>query len=473
MGKIKEEAGRGKRSKPLHRMYYNSPIGKLCLEDDGEALTALYPVEAVEPDESLKSDESLKPDADMQPDLCSYNHQDPLACQESELLQHACEELDEYFSGIRETFDIPLHPQGTEFQKKVWNALREIPFGETRSYADIAEWIGQPNACRAVGGANNKNRILIMIPCHRVIGKDGSMTGFGCGIHAKEYLLRLEHQPAKMPERQDAQDRESEGKRSRDEDRNDVLSEAELAYEYIPEEEGEFYRTGKYTLKDYYAIPQERRVELIDGHIYDMAAPGTVHQFAVAEITFQFELYVHSKGGNCRVYPSPVDVQLDCDDKTMVQPDVVVVCDRDKIKKRCLYGAPDLLVEILSDSTAYKDTVVKLCKYMQAGVREYWIVDLKREKVTVYDATGGSRADTDEADVDAADANVSSTNVADANVAGENRAGENRAGISCRTTIYGMDQPIPVQIFDGNCQISFDEIREEARRILNSSEDEE
>ncbi|MCC8050375.1 MAG: Uma2 family endonuclease [Clostridiales bacterium] len=245
-----------------------------------------------------------------------------------------------------------------------------------------------------------------------------------------------------------------------------MLSEAELAYEYIPEEE--FYGTGKYNIKDYYAIPQERRVELIDGHIYDMAAPGTVHQFAVAELTFQLNLYVRSKGGNCRVYPSPIDVQLDCDDKTMVQPDVAVICDRDKIIKRCVYGAPDLVVEILSDSTAYKDTVVKLCKYMQAGVREYWIVDLKREKVAVYDATGGSRAG-----INGADINVEDENEAATNEAGTNVPDGNRAGISSRTTIYGMDQPIPVRIFDGDCQISFDEIREEARRILNPSQEDE
>ncbi|MCD7763304.1 MAG: Uma2 family endonuclease [Lachnospiraceae bacterium] len=209
-------------------------------------------------------------------------------------------------------------------------------------------------------------------------------------------------------------------------------------------------------------------MELIDGHIYDMAAPGTVHQFAVAELTFQFNLYVRSKGGNCRVYPSPIDVQLDCDDKTMVQPDVVVICDRDKIIKRCIYGAPDLVVEILSDSTAYKDTVVKLCKYMLAGVREYWIVDLKREKVAVYDATGGSRAGINGADINVEDENEAATNEAGANV-----PDGNRAGISSRTTIYGMDQPIPVRIFDGDCQISFDEIREETRRILNPSQEDE
>lgn len=151
-----------------NRMYYNSPLGVLCLEEDGEALTALYPT-AYLPQDTGRSDEK-----------------------NSELLQRTCGELQEYFAGKRTAFDIPLHPQGTEFQKRVWNALREIPYGETRSYSDIAGRIGQPQACRAVGGANHKNRILILIPCHRVIGKNGSLTGFGCGIEAKDYLLKLE-----------------------------------------------------------------------------------------------------------------------------------------------------------------------------------------------------------------------------------------------------------------------------------------
>lgn len=166
----------------LHRMYYESPIGRLCLEDDGEALTALYPI-AYLPQDAGTCDEE-KEISDLLQRTCDEEI--------SDLLQRTCDELREYFDSKRTEFDIPLHPQGTDFQKKVWNALREIPYGETRSYAEIAERIGQPRACRAVGGANHKNRILILIPCHRVIGKNGSLTGFGCGIEAKDYLLKSE-----------------------------------------------------------------------------------------------------------------------------------------------------------------------------------------------------------------------------------------------------------------------------------------
>ena len=98
----------------------------------------------------------------------------------------------EYFDGKRKIFDLPLKPEGTEFQLKDWNALREIPYGETRSYKDIAIAIGNPKACRAVGTANHNNPISIIIPCHRVIGSDGSLTGYGGGLDKKTYLLELE-----------------------------------------------------------------------------------------------------------------------------------------------------------------------------------------------------------------------------------------------------------------------------------------
>lgn len=111
---------------------------------------------------------------------------------ETSLLKKAAEELAEYLEGERKTFSLPCNPKGTEFQKKVWSALRKIPYGETRSYQQIAEAIGNTKACRAVGMANNKNPILIVIPCHRVIGKNGSLVGFGCGIELKEKLLKLE-----------------------------------------------------------------------------------------------------------------------------------------------------------------------------------------------------------------------------------------------------------------------------------------
>ncbi|TAG07598.1 MAG: methylated-DNA--[protein]-cysteine S-methyltransferase [Verrucomicrobia bacterium] len=107
-------------------------------------------------------------------------------------LQQAAKELDEYFAKQRKKFTIPLDPIGTPFQLKVWQALRTIPYGETRSYGEQARMIGAPNAARAVGAANGKNPISIIVPCHRVIGKNGSLTGFGGGLHTKQKLLQLE-----------------------------------------------------------------------------------------------------------------------------------------------------------------------------------------------------------------------------------------------------------------------------------------
>ena len=97
-----------------------------------------------------------------------------------------------YFSKKRKSFDIPIKLEGTEFQKRVWDALIQIPYGKTCTYKDIAEKIGNPKACRAVGGANNKNPIMIIVPCHRVIGKNGDLVGYAGGIEVKQKLLDLE-----------------------------------------------------------------------------------------------------------------------------------------------------------------------------------------------------------------------------------------------------------------------------------------
>jgi methylated-DNA-[protein]-cysteine S-methyltransferase len=105
------------------------------------------------------------------------------------------EQLQEYFRGERRTFDLPLAPRGTEFQMDVWRALQRIPYGETRSYSGIAREIGRPAAVRAVGAANGANPIPIVIPCHRVVGSNGSLTGFGGGIETKRWLLALESTP--------------------------------------------------------------------------------------------------------------------------------------------------------------------------------------------------------------------------------------------------------------------------------------
>ena len=176
---------------------------------------------------------------------------------------------------------------------------------------------------------------------------------------------------------------------------------------------------GQYTLDDYYALPDERRVELIDGVIYDMGAPTSIHQLIVTEIWKVLREYIGEKAGECMPLASPIDVQLDCDDKTMVQPDVLVVCDREKVIKRCIYGAPDFIIEILSLSSRKKDMFTKLAKYKEAGVREYWLVDPDKKKVLVYDL------EHEELPI-----------------------------------VYGFDSKVPVMIFGGECVIDFAEIYE-------------
>ncbi|WP_347486247.1 methylated-DNA--[protein]-cysteine S-methyltransferase [Vandammella animalimorsus] len=108
------------------------------------------------------------------------------------LLSEAARQLGEYFAGQRHVFELPLAPQGTDFQQRVWQALHTIPYGQTRSYAQLAAAIGQPKAMRAVGAANGRNPLSIVVPCHRVIGADGTLVGFGGGLPVKTFLLRLE-----------------------------------------------------------------------------------------------------------------------------------------------------------------------------------------------------------------------------------------------------------------------------------------
>lgn len=159
---------------------YNSPIGVLKIsENDGKITNlCLHQREGV-----------LLPGIDQQ----RKQQQEQQICERhSELLQEACLQLDEYFQGKRRQFDLPLGYKGTDFQESVWRELQNIPYGETRSYEDIAVKIGNPKAVRAVGQANNRNPILLLIPCHRVIHKSGDISGFACGIETKRYLLELE-----------------------------------------------------------------------------------------------------------------------------------------------------------------------------------------------------------------------------------------------------------------------------------------
>lgn len=144
--------------------YYETAIGRMCIVQENECIT------------NIDLDEMPR-DA---------------VCEETLLLKNAGNQLTEYFLAQRSSFDLPLAPKGTAFQKSVWQALVEIPYGATRCYSEIAKIIGNERACRAVGMANNKNPILIVIPCHRVIGKDGSLTGYGEGLPIKQRLLDLE-----------------------------------------------------------------------------------------------------------------------------------------------------------------------------------------------------------------------------------------------------------------------------------------
>jgi methylated-DNA-[protein]-cysteine S-methyltransferase len=113
-----------------------------------------------------------------------------------EVFKDVIDQLQSYFAGARQTFTLPLDPQGTPFQRQVWTALQTIPYGKTISYGELAQSIGKPNAVRAVGAANGQNPLPIVIPCHRVIGSNGSLTGYAGGLHIKRLLLDLERQPA-------------------------------------------------------------------------------------------------------------------------------------------------------------------------------------------------------------------------------------------------------------------------------------
>ena len=152
----------------------------------------------------------------------------------------------------------------------------------------------------------------------------------------------------------------------------------ETAWDYKLKEE------ALYTIDDYYALPEERRVELIDGKFYDMTAPSRGHQLVLGELYLLFRECADKHDMPCEVYLSPCDVRLDRDNYTMVQPDLLIVCHYDDPDIRRIEGAPDLVVEILSPSTRMKDQTLKLYKYQNAGVREYWIVDLKNRTVTVH-----------------------------------------------------------------------------------------
>jgi methylated-DNA-[protein]-cysteine S-methyltransferase len=152
----------------MEMTYYTtitSPIGDLLLTSDGDSLTGLQMSPFDPPTGGWRDDAAF---------------------------QEVIGQIDEYFTGARKDFDVPLKPSGTAFQLSVWAGLREIPYGETISYGELARWIGNPRAVRAVGRANGSNPIAVIVPCHRVIGANGTLTGYGGGLDRKAKLLALE-----------------------------------------------------------------------------------------------------------------------------------------------------------------------------------------------------------------------------------------------------------------------------------------
>ena len=149
-----------------HAFFYQTPLGEIGIAEENGFITNLFFANTVRP----KEYELL----------------------ETPLLKQAEKQLADYFAGKRRVFDLPLRPEGTPFQQEVWGVLAGIPYGETTTYGEIAKRIGKPSACRAVGAANGKNPISIFLPCHRVIGTSGKLTGYAGGLEAKEFLLKLE-----------------------------------------------------------------------------------------------------------------------------------------------------------------------------------------------------------------------------------------------------------------------------------------
>ena len=140
-----------------------------------------------------------------------------------------------------------------------------------------------------------------------------------------------------------------------------------------------------YTEEDYYSLPENVRAELIDGQFYYMAAPGRMHQEILSALHAAIYNYIKSNGGSCKVYPAPFAVKISKEKDTVVEPDISVICDPDKLTDRGCPGAPDWIIEIISPGNPGHDYIRKLNLYMNSGVREYWIVNPMKSTVTVYD----------------------------------------------------------------------------------------
>ena len=194
-----------------------------------------------------------------------------------------------------------------------------------------------------------------------------------------------------------------------------MLRESPASYNtgYRHSKDVKYPRQGSYTIEDYFALPDDQRVELIDGVFYDMSSPVSLHQLIAGEVHRQIANFILDRGGSCMAYIAPLDIQLDRDERTMVQPDVMIMCNnKEQIKNGRGYGAPDFVLEVISPSTRRRDCYLKLHKYENAGVREYWILDPYKEKLEIFFFEESSFP-----------------------------------------YICGLDQPIPVRIYNGQLEI--------------------
>ena len=148
--------------------------------------------------------------------------------------------------------------------------------------------------------------------------------------------------------------------------------------------ENDFIDDGPFTIDDIFALPEGQRAELIDGQIYDMATPNRIHQTISFSIARTIADHIDAKNGGCEVYMAPFAVIIQNDIKNYVEPDICIICDKDKLSDRGCEGAPDWIIEIVSPSSRKIDYIIKNTAYSRAGVREYWIVDPVKERVTVY-----------------------------------------------------------------------------------------
>ncbi len=178
-------------------------------------------------------------------------------------------------------------------------------------------------------------------------------------------------------------------------------------------------KQGEYTLEDIKKLPEDVRAELIDGVLYFMASPNMAHQMILTDIWMELNAHIRKNKGQCITVAAPSDVILHEDSQNLFQPDIYVVCDRSKIRRGGIIGAPDLIVEILSQGTRRKDMVLKLNKYLEGGVREFWMVDPDNKKIIVY-------------------------------IPGED----------LEMRIYGFEDRVPVAVFDNQCEVDFRQISE-------------